>query len=57
MTRVNEGLPARPLAVIVPEPRLPPTPATASDQPVPTPPGDSAEQILRDVLGALNGRN
>ncbi|MDP3962065.1 MAG: hypothetical protein Q8Q26_18710, partial [Pseudorhodobacter sp.] len=66
MVRVQEDLPARPLAIIVPEPRLPPNPATASDQPVPqTAPDqplptrrvDPAEQILRDVLGALRGNN
>jgi len=64
MVRVQESLPARPLAIIVPEPRLPPNPATASDQPVPQGAPDQplparrvdpAEQILRDVLGALRG--
>lgn len=36
MVRVNEGLPARPLPMIVPEPRLPPTsPAEVRTDPVP----------------------
>lgn len=35
MLRVQEGLPARPLPVIIPAYRLPPNPQTASGQPVP----------------------
>ncbi|MDP4033124.1 MAG: PBP1A family penicillin-binding protein [Pseudorhodobacter sp.] len=64
MTRVHKDLPAQPLAIIVPEPRLPPVPATASQQPVtasdpqaPTARVDPAEQILRDVLRAISGGN
>lgn len=60
MARVHEDLPARPLPMTIPEPRLPPVPgqqtapqgqqAPRAEQP------DLAEQILREVLGIF-GRN
>jgi penicillin-binding protein 1A len=70
MVRVHEGLPAKPLPMIIPEPRLPPQPqAQATDaqmtsgqlpgQPQGQPPAqerpDMAESILREVLGAFGG--
>jgi penicillin-binding protein 1A len=65
MTRVHEGLPARPLSIIVPEYRDPPIAENArtepvapqQQQPVPQQQIDPAEQVLRDVLGALGGNN
>ncbi|HEX9857412.1 MAG TPA: penicillin-binding transpeptidase domain-containing protein, partial [Paracoccaceae bacterium] len=58
MLRVHEGLPARPLSIIVPEPRVPPGQAATARQQAPTTRRpDTAEQILRDVLGVLSGRN
>ncbi|MGB8813315.1 MAG: PBP1A family penicillin-binding protein [Paracoccaceae bacterium] len=71
MLRVHEGLPATPLPMIIPEPRLPPNPDTASTQPV-QPEGqtqapvqqapvqneaDLAEQILKEVLGGIGNNN
>jgi penicillin-binding protein 1A len=63
MVRVHDGLPPRPLPMLVPEPRLPPqpqgqpapdgtpTPAAATREP------DLAERILNEVLGAIAPRN
>jgi len=61
---VHEGLPARPLPMLIPEPRLPPVVnsdgsvqdygAQPQYQPAPVPQsndGDLAERILREVLG------
>ncbi|MDZ4134134.1 MAG: PBP1A family penicillin-binding protein [Paracoccaceae bacterium] len=55
MKRTHEGLPARPLPMIVPEPRVPPGQGNAPQQARPQ--ADPAESLLRDVLGALTGRN
>ena len=70
MLRVHEGLPARPLPMKVPEPRLPPVPQqqTPQDifpqgnspqvqrQPIPQQNGgDLADRILQEVLGILGG--
>lgn len=64
MIRVHEGLPARPLPMLIPEPRLPPVinpdgsvqdPGVQPNyRPAPVPQsndGDLAERILREVLG------
>jgi len=56
MLRVHEGVPAQPLPMIVPEPRLPPAPTyepvPAQGEPARQP--DLAEQILREVLGIMS---
>ncbi|NUB46026.1 PBP1A family penicillin-binding protein [Fertoebacter nigrum] len=61
MIRVHEGLPARPLPKIVPEPRRPPVVESAPQQDSQDPQltrqrerVDPVEQILRDVLGLGN---
>ena len=61
MVRVHDGLPARPLPMLVPEPRRPPVvpqgeaqpDAPRPDQPSP----DLAERILNEVLGTFAPRN
>jgi penicillin-binding protein 1A len=59
MVRVHEGIPPAPLPMFIPEPRTPPTAAantSAPAQPQPTADKpDMAENILREVLGALGG--
>ena len=64
MTRVQQDLPARPLPMIVPEPRLPPVPGQeaapgagqSGRQAVSQPKQpDLAERILQEVLGILGG--
>ncbi|WP_323007318.1 PBP1A family penicillin-binding protein [Pseudorhodobacter sp.] len=70
MLRVHEGLPERPLPMLIPEPRLPPTPENqqyqqapqdpyyqpqAQSQPSAPPQDDLADRILQEVLGILGG--
>ncbi len=66
MVRVHEGIPPSPLPMFIPEPRTPPTGATAPGTDPSQPAGadgrqqrqpDMAENILREVLGALQGKN
>lgn len=55
MLRVHDGLPARPLPMIVPEPRKPPS-LSADSANVPTESEaepDLAERVLQEVLGTL----
>jgi penicillin-binding protein 1A len=57
MLRVHKDLPARPLPMIVPEPRLPPNTGqnTAPQQDSTQREPDLAEQILQDVLNIFTG--
>lgn len=68
MVRVHDGLPARPLPMLIPEPRLPPTPQyqeyqepvqeyyqpEVQQQNAPSD-ADLADRILQEVLGILGG--
>jgi penicillin-binding protein 1A len=54
MMRVHEGLPARPLPMIVPEPRTAPR-AGVGQSPTVQDAADPAESILQDVLGRFGG--
>jgi penicillin-binding protein 1A len=68
MLRVHEGLPARPLPMLVPEARLPPgqpyrdqpaqtyiEPQVQDQQMQPPPQNDLADRILQEVLGIFGG--
>ncbi|SEM69675.1 penicillin-binding protein 1A [Pseudorhodobacter antarcticus] len=68
MLRVHEGLPARPLPMLVPEARLPPgqpyrdqpaqtyiEPQVQDQQMQPPPQDDLADRILQEVLGIFGG--
>lgn len=68
MLRVHDGLPVRPLPMLIPEPRLPPTPKNQQYEQSPQadyqpqvqqqqmPQQDNlADQILKEVLGILSG--
>jgi penicillin-binding protein 1A len=57
MLRVHQGLPPRPLPMIVPEPRLPPAPAPAAAPAAAAREPDVAQRILNEVLGAFGARN
>lgn len=68
MLRVHEGLPATPLQMIIPAPRLPPQAAAPSQAQVSAEDAapqaasaparaDKPEGLLRNVLGALSGNN
>lgn len=59
MVRVHEGLPPRPLPMLVPDatPDVPRQQARPGRDTGPTSQGDTAEGILRSVLGALLGRS
>ncbi|THD85326.1 PBP1A family penicillin-binding protein [Aliigemmobacter aestuarii] len=53
MMRIHEGIPARPLPMLIPEPRLPPGQSGAA--PAREPAADPIENILRDVFGSFTG--
>jgi penicillin-binding protein 1A len=59
MVRVHDGIPPAPLPMFIPEPRVPPTAAANTSAPAQTQQTadkpDMAENILREVLGALGG--
>ncbi|PZQ97883.1 MAG: glycosyl transferase [Cereibacter sphaeroides] len=63
MVRVHEGLPATPLKMIIPEPRIPPSTAaqdqaqTSAVAQAQTQETEQQDNILRNVLDALTGRN
>ncbi|MCR8724870.1 transglycosylase domain-containing protein [Frigidibacter sp. ROC022] len=56
MTRVHEGLPARPLPMLVPSPADAPR-ETPDDQIAPPPVDDEADRILLDVIGNIVNGN
>jgi penicillin-binding protein 1A len=57
MIRVHEGLPARPLPMIVPEPRLPPVPQGQQQSPEPVFDSPQAQQQFPQGQPAQQGQN
>ena len=56
MVRVHDGLPARPLPMLIPDPRQPPRAGGGGNAPAAPaqPAADPIENILRDVFGSFN---